>query len=289
MRSKQEMFELIINTARNDDRIRAVILNGSRANPNSLQDFFQDYDIVYIVTDVASLKQEPDWIRCFGELMILQLPDDMGEPTLTKHYDYAYLMQFLDGNRIDLTLYPAAKLDKLEEDSLSIILLDKDGIIPPFPPSNDSGYLPRPPTPKQFAECCNEFWWVSTYVAKGLWRDEIIYAKCMFDDVVREELIRMLIWYIGLKTQFRKNPGKLGKYFEKFLEPELWELLLKTYAGAGYEDTWDALLVIGDLFRITAISVAEQFGFEYPFGDDQRVSTHLNHVRFLPKNAKEMY
>ncbi len=237
----------------------------------------------------ASLKQEPDWIRCFGELMILQLPDDMGEPTPTKHYGYAYLMQFLDGNRIDLTLYPAAKLDKLEEDSLSIILLDKDGIIPPFPPSNDSGYLPRPPTPKQFADCCNEFWWVSPYVAKGLWRDEIIYAKCMFDDVVREELIRMLIWYIGVKTQFRKNPGKLGKYFEKFLEPELWELLLKTYAGAGYEDTWDALLVTGDLFRITAISVAEQFGFEYPYGDDQRVSAHLNHVRFLPKNAKEMY
>jgi aminoglycoside 6-adenylyltransferase len=198
-------------------------------------------------------------------------------------------MQFLDGNRIDLTLYPAAKLDKLEEDSLSLILLDKDGIIPPFPPSNDSGYLPRPPTPKQFADCCNEFWWVSLYVAKGLWRDEILYAKCMFDGVVREELIRMLIWYIGVKTQFQKNPGKLGKYFEKFLEPELWELLLKTYAGAGYEDTWDALLVIGDLFRFTAISVAEQFGFEYPFGDDQRVSAHLNHVRYLPKNAKEMY
>ncbi len=34
MRSEQEMFELIINTARNDDRIRAVIMNGSRANPN---------------------------------------------------------------------------------------------------------------------------------------------------------------------------------------------------------------------------------------------------------------
>ena len=99
----------------------------------------------------------------------------------------------------------------------------------------------------------------------------------------------MLIWYIGVKTQFRKNPGKLGKYFEKFLEPELWELLLKTYAGAGYEDTWDALLATGDLFRITAISVAEQFGFEYPFGDDQRVSAHLQHVRSLPKDAQNMY
>jgi aminoglycoside 6-adenylyltransferase len=289
MRSEQEMFELIIDTARKDERIRAVIMNGSRANPNAPRDFFQDYDIVYVVTDVASVKSDPDWIKCFGELMILQLPDDMGEPTPTKDYGYAYLMQFSDGNRIDLTLYPVDKMDQLEEDSLSILLLDKDGIIPPFPPSNDRGYLPKPPTTKQFADCCNEFWWVSPYAAKGLWREEITYAKYIFDLYVREQLIKMLAWYIGMKTQFSKCPGKLGKYFEKYLEPELWDLLMKTYAGPGYEDTWDALLATGELFRITATAVAEHFGFEYPSGDDQRVSAHLRHVRFLPKDAQEMY
>ena len=35
MRSEQEMLDLIINTARDDERIRAAILNGSRANPNA--------------------------------------------------------------------------------------------------------------------------------------------------------------------------------------------------------------------------------------------------------------
>ena len=54
MRSEQEMYELIINTAQNDDRIRAVIMNGSRANRNAARDIFQDFDIVYIVTDVSS-------------------------------------------------------------------------------------------------------------------------------------------------------------------------------------------------------------------------------------------
>ena len=289
MRSELEMFELIIDTARKDDRIRAVIMNGSRANPNALRDIFQDYDIIYVVTDVASMKRNPDWIECFGELMILQLPDDMGESTPTKHYGYAYLMQFSDGNRIDLTLYPIDHLDQLEEDSLSILLLDKDGIIPPFPSSNDSGYLPKPPTTKQFADCCNEFWWVSPYAAKGLWREEITYAKYIFDLYVRKQLMKMLVWYIGMKTQFSKCPGKLGKYFEKYLETELWDLLMKTYAGPGYEETWDALLAMGDLFRITAKAVAEHFGFEYPSGDDQRVSAHLRHVRFLPKDAQEMY
>lgn len=35
MRSEQEMLDLILDTARQDERIRAVILNGSRANPNA--------------------------------------------------------------------------------------------------------------------------------------------------------------------------------------------------------------------------------------------------------------
>ena len=32
MRGEQEMLELIVSTAQNDDRIRAVMLNGSRLN-----------------------------------------------------------------------------------------------------------------------------------------------------------------------------------------------------------------------------------------------------------------
>jgi aminoglycoside 6-adenylyltransferase len=289
MRSENEMFELIINTARNDDRIRAVIMNGSRANPNAPRDFFQDYDIIYIVTNVLSFKQDPNWIKRFGELMILQLPDDMSDPPPDGNNGYAYLMQFSDGNRIDLTLYPITKHTKLEEDSLSVLLLDKDGIIQPFAPANENDYLPRPPSSKQFADCCNEFWWVSPYAAKGLWRQEIVYAKSMLDQYVREQLMKMLVWHIGTKTRFQKNPGKEGKYFERYLEPELWDLLLNTYVGASYEQTWEALETMCILFRKTATAVAEHFGFEYPQIDDDRVSAHLNHVRYLPKDAKEMY
>jgi aminoglycoside 6-adenylyltransferase len=167
--------------------------------------------------------------------------------------------------------------------------MDKDGFIHPFPPSNESDYLPKPPTSKQYSDCCNEFWWVCPYVAKGLWREEIIYAKSMADLYVREQLTKMLVWYIGIKTKFQINPGKFGKYFEKYLEPELWELLQDTYTDASYEHTWDELQKMCILFRRIAIVVAEHFGFEYPQGDDVRVSAHLSHLRFMPKDAKEMY
>ena len=289
MRSEQEMLDLIVKTAKQDERIRAVIMNGSRANPQARRDIFQDFDIVYLVTEVASFTDDHGWINRFGEMMTLQMPEAMGDPPPLNDGRVAYLMQFSDGNRIDLTLLPVARLHEFKRDSLSLLLLDKDGIVEPFPPPSESDYLPGPPNAKAFSDCCNEFWWVCPYVAKGLWREEIIYAKYMFDQVVREQLRKMLTWYVGVKTDFLHSPGKFGKHLKQYLEPELWALLEKTYSDASYERTWDALHMTCDLFRVAANKIAEHFGFDYPWGDDQKVSAHLKHVRSLPREAKQMY
>jgi aminoglycoside 6-adenylyltransferase len=207
-------------------------MNGSRANPNAPRDGFQDLHLVYLVTDVTSFRDDPNWIKRFGEIMILQMPEAMQDPPPSNDGGFAYLMQFTDGNRIDLGLFPIAKLNELEEDSLSRLLLDKDGIFKSFAPPSDRDYLPRPPTAKAFEDCCNEFWWVCPSVVKGLWREEIVYAKYVFDQVVREQLAKMLTWHVGMQTQFSRNPGKFGKHFEQYLEPELWDMLQKTHANA---------------------------------------------------------
>ena len=289
MRSEQEMLELILSTAQYDERIRAVIMAGSRANPDARRDMFQDFDIAYFVTDVASFTDDHTWINRFGELMIVQMPERMGNPPPVSDGRFAYLMQFADGNRIDLTLFPVARVNEFRRESLSLLLLDKDELFETFPSPNESDFLPRRPDARAFSDCCNEFWWVCTYVAKGLWREEIVYAKYMLDRVVREQLMKMLTWYVGVKTQFLHGPGKCGKHLRQYLEPELWAMLQKTYSDADSENTWDAALVMCDLFRSAAKSVAENFGFDYPRGDDERVTAHLRHIRSLGKDAKEMY
>ncbi len=289
MRSESEMLELIVGTAREDERIRAVIMNGSRVNPNVEPDIFRDFDIVYVVTDVESFTRDHSWVRRFGEMMILQMPDLMDDPPPAPGEHFAYLMQFMDGNRIDLSLVPRDRLHLLEKDSLSLLLLDKDGLIGSFPPPDESSYLPQPPTRKQFDDCCNEFWWVSPYAAKGLWRRQIVYAKTMLDGFIREQLNKMITWYIGVRTGFTQTPGGYGKHFQKYLEPELWDLLLKTYSDAEYDHMWEALEAMGCLFRKLALPVAEHFGYPYPQGDDDRVSAHLRHVRSLPRDAKAIH
>jgi aminoglycoside 6-adenylyltransferase len=126
-------------------------------------------------------------------------------------------------------------------------------------------------------------------VAKGLWREEITYAKHIADRFVREQLMKMLRWYVGMNTEFSRSPGKFGKYLKQYLEPELWDMLEQTYADASYDKTWDALEKMCALFRTTGTRVAAHFSFAYPHLDDQKVSAHLRHVRLLPKDASEVY
>ena len=63
MRSEQEMFDIILNTAKENDHIRAVYMNGSRANPNITKDKYQDFDIVYVVDDSAPPFNDKQWIK----------------------------------------------------------------------------------------------------------------------------------------------------------------------------------------------------------------------------------
>ena len=49
MRSEEEIYRLLLETAEADDRILAVYMNGSRTNPKVPGDIFQDYDIFYFV------------------------------------------------------------------------------------------------------------------------------------------------------------------------------------------------------------------------------------------------
>jgi aminoglycoside 6-adenylyltransferase len=278
MRSKDEMLGLILATACEDERIRAVILNGSRANPNVVPDRFQDYDVVYVVIDVAPFVDDPRWIDRFGERMILQTPTLMADPLPEPGDHFTYLMQFTDGNRIDLTLVQVEQVSALKEDSLSILLLDKDGRFPPFPPPSEASYFPQPPTALAFGDCCNEFWWVSPYVAKGLARGEILYALHLSESALRQQLMKMLTWLFGIKTGFKRNPGKAGKHFQEVLSPKHWEMLLGTYSTAEVDAIWNALSMMGALFRECAQDVAQSFGFLYPTEDDLRVSQYLQSI-----------
>ncbi|MEH7388442.1 aminoglycoside 6-adenylyltransferase, partial [Bacillus sp. JJ1521] len=161
MRSEQEMMNLILNVARKDNRIRAVYMNGSRTNPNVPEDIFQDYDIVYVVSETESFIKNEGWIHIFGELLMVQEPDKNGQPLSGRkefNHSYGYLMLFEDGNRIDLHIETKEKmLEVYGNDKLTVPLLDKDNILPLIPAPNDIDYHVKKPSKTQYFSCCNDF------------------------------------------------------------------------------------------------------------------------------------
>lgn len=96
MRTPEEMIELILNKAREDGRIRAVTMEGSRANSNAIHDEFSDFDICYFVTDVREFTKDTAWIDYFGERLILQCPCDWYD----NPYDYCGRQRYTHHTRV---------------------------------------------------------------------------------------------------------------------------------------------------------------------------------------------
>jgi aminoglycoside 6-adenylyltransferase len=263
MRSAEEIKKIILDKAVSDPKIRAVMLNGSRANSKIKEDGFQDFDIVYFVTEVQSFSFDHDWVKIFGDILIMQLPDEMVIENENRSSAFHYLMLFTDHNRIDLTLFPVAKLEtEYEKDSLSVLLLDKDNVFPNLP-ANDKDYWIRKPGQKEFTDCCNEFWWVCTYVAKGLCRDEITYAKNMFEIPVRKMFFKMIEWKIGMENDFSVSFGKVGKHMKNYLPPQLYKKILLTYPDYQVENIRRSLLLMTELFAEFAHEVSVVLNFRH--------------------------
>lgn len=290
MRSEAEMFSLIRKTAEEDERIRAVYMNGSRTNKKVSKDIFQDYDIVYVVRETASFIAEKTWIDRFGERLFMQYPDDNPEEPGDRENMYGWLIQFADGNRLDLHVETIAHaVDHIAKDRLCEVLLDKDGMLPAMPEATDEDYWVKKPSEMNFLCCCNEFWWCLDNVAKGLFREELLYVQDMVNFHVRKQLETVLAWKIGILTEFSVSIGKSGKYMHRWLSEAEWQSYLSTYFRTDVEEAWEAVMEMCTLFEQTALFVGEALGYQYNEQEGTNCRSYLEHVRDLPKDAAEIY
>lgn len=282
MRSEEEILKQIFEFVSNEDSVRAVILNGSRLNINAPKDIMQDYDVVFFIKDLEdiSYKIDQSWIKQFGNLVILQQNNfDDGS--------YIFLMQFKDGLRIDLCFKDIDKLNIVAgEDSLSRILLDKDSFADKIPEPNDKIYFVKKPTEKQWDSIINNLWWIQTYVAKGIWRDELPYVKYMYDVIFMDGIRKLLSWHIGSQYDWKVNVGKCGKWFKFLLKKDLYDVFISIYSGTDYDDIWRKSFIAGELIRTVGMELSEVLGYTYPMEYDINVSEFIRVIKELPKEAQ---
>lgn len=285
MRTEEAMLRLIVDTARDDERIRAAYLEGSRANPAAPRDLFQDYDVVYIVTTTRPFISDRAWIDRFGERLAMQLPEE--NPLYPSEPDacYGWLIQLADGVRLDLHVCTADyALANLE---LYRILLDKDGVLPLPAETTDARYHVRRPDAAQFEAVCADFWWCLNNVGKGLWRGELPYALDTLDQVVRPQLKQLLIWRAGADNGFAISAGKSGKYLRRYLPEAVYGAFLSTYAPAQTDALWAATFRMCDLFAREECALAARLSL--PCDEVRQANTlrFLRAVQELPADATD--
>ena len=253
MRTDQEMLGLILQIAKKL-QVDAVALSGSRTNQKIQTDEFQDYDVVYIVDDLDYLTRDLSWLDQFGKRII--------EQHNVLDHRHLYLMLFKDGNRIDLTLCPKEHIQEwVDSEAGFTVLEDEKGLFESYSPSPKHFWI-HSATETDFKNSCNEFWWVSAYVVKGICRNQLIYATDHLYGICQQELLKLLAWQVAA-DKGTVDVGKNYKYLFQYLPAEKEKEFSNLLDFSSIEKLSQSLLATMQLFHREAQRLAQKLGFDY--------------------------
>ena len=253
MRTEAEMFDVILKTAETL-QVKAVAMSGSRTNQNVPKDEFQDYDVVYVVDDFDNLTSDLSWLDYFGKRII--------EQEVVLDHRRLYLMLFEDGNRIDLTLCPKDHIQEwVDSEAGFTVLEDPEHLFEPYSQNLES-YWTSPATETNFVKSCNEFWWVSAYVVKGICRNQLIYATDHLYGICQQEFLKILAWQVA-SDRGKVDIGKNYKYLFNYLPAEKEKEFSSLLDFASLDKIIQSLLATMQLFHREAQFLAQKMGFDY--------------------------
>ena len=271
MRAEKEMLDLILQIAKTI-QVEAVVMSGSRTNQNAPKDEFQDYDVVYVVDDFDNLTSDLSWLNQFGKRII--------EQEVTLDHRRLYLMLFEDGNRIDLTLCPKEHIKEwVESEADYTVLKDEKGLFESYT-TNPQRYWITPATETDFEKTCNEFWWVSAYVVKGICRNQLIYATDHLYGICQQELLKVLAWQVA-SDKGKVDVGKNYKYLFNYLPTEKEKEFSDLLDLSSLEKITQSLYDTMELFHREAQYLAQKMGFDY----DKEVAEKM--VQYAEERVKK--
>lgn len=253
MRAETEMLDVILKTAKTL-QVAAVAMSGSRTDTKALKDEFQDYDVVYVVDDLDNLTRDLSWLDQFGKRII--------EQEVTLGHRRLYLLLFEEGNRIDLTLCPKDRIQEwVDSEAGFTVLEDPEHLFEPYS-QNLERYWTSPATETNFVKSCNEFWWVSAYVVKGICRNQLIYATDHLYGICQQELLKLLAWQVAA-DKGTVDVGKNYKYLFQYLPAEKEKEFSNLLDFSSVEKLIQSLYATMELFHQEAQRLAQKLGFDY--------------------------
>src|SRR5712692_72051 len=178
-----DVIHRLVQWADSQPLVRAMVLTSSRANDRAPVDLLSDYDVILAVSEMRPFAHEESWLQDYGKVLVL----------------------FRDQGQV----YGLRTLARLvgQLDVGYLVLVDKDHLTQGLTPPTYTAHIPARPRNKEFQSLVEEFWWETTYVAKNLWRDELLPAKSALDFSLKlQGLRRVLEWRIELDHHWSWKP-----------------------------------------------------------------------------------
>lgn len=285
------IIDKLIEWGQQRQDVRAMLLSSSRTSPGAPLDALSDYDVIVVVSDIQSYLEPDSWLEDFGPLLVVyrdpvRSTDGFETFTRVTHYQ--------DGSKIDFSIWPVGLLQRLAAepqlpdflDDGYRVLLDKQHLADRLPPPSYTAFIPSPPAAEAYRRLIDEFFNDALYVAKSLWRDDLLPAKYSLDFVMKAECLRrMLEWRMEIAHGWSVKPGANGRRLKRYVDPDTWGALERTYVGADPAANWAALFQTVELFRAIAVDVGDRLGYSYPHEMDQRVWARLESIQRLERPA----
>jgi aminoglycoside 6-adenylyltransferase len=284
---EQEVVERLMAWGTAHPLVRAMILTSSRSRPDGPVDVLSDYDLILAVSEIEPFAFDDAWTYEYDRPMVRW--GDQGELHGLTTYFRGVVYQ--NSVKIDYSIWPVKLLESIATevhlpDQLDVgyrVLLDKDRRTAGWKSPSYQAYIPKRPTQAQYQALVEEFWWSATYVAKSLWREELVFARWVLDQDLKLETMRcMLEWRMEIDHHWSVKPGVHGRGLKQLLPPDIWSEFAGTYVPLEAEETWAALNCVIGLFRKLALEVGNALGYPYPQQVDDQVSAYLEAIRQMP-------
>ena len=265
-------LDAILDWARLEDAIRALVVTGSLARIDGTTDEYSDLDLQVIACDIKRYIEDDRWLDHLGDVWI----------RYPLHHDAPYrLVWFSGGIKVDFQFLAS---DAIQGDQLTNeytrgyqVLVDKDDLFRDLPPSPRSFPQAPPPSATEVQAAINEFWFEAIHVAQFIRRREFWVVKHR-DWTMKSDLLRMLDWHTRLVRREPINTWTLGRRIAHWADEETYATVHRIWAGWDALALWDALLIQLELFSRLSLELANALQIKHDERRFRKIDAYIHQL-----------
>ena len=268
------MLSKVLEWARQEDAIRALVITGSLARGDGSTDQWSDLDVQMITRDYAPFIADDTWLDGLGEVWI-RFPIYQDPPYK--------LVWFAGGVKVDFQFVEVAAIhDMISSGALSdeylrgyIVALDKDGLFRDLPPSPQVFPGPDPPSAEQVEAVINEFYFEAIHVAQFIRRREFWVVKFR-DWTMKCDLLQMLEWHARATSAKPVNTWLLGKRIGEWTGGETYAAIEEIWSAWDVAALWRSLLWQIKLFASISRELGDALGFNLNTSTHEQIEAYIS-------------